>query len=248
MKRRMASGRVVWIPGRLHRLARVAAAVLALLAATGLALRASEATRTRPFDHDRHQSIACTACHGAGERHRTNLVRTARDCAVCHHAPDRQADCARCHGPGMLPATLAVPVSLSLSVWTDSRPRNLPFGHGAHTAVECRECHRAPVSLAVSRDCAACHEQHHRPTAQCATCHAVPERGAHPPEAHLSCAGAGCHASAVAPPPTLSRALCLTCHDEQRAHEPRGDCAACHQIPEPAGDDAASDPGARGAP
>lgn len=277
----MVPRRVLRIPGRLHRFARVAAGVLVLLAATDLTLRGSEATgpaadpvlqspepvsyspaesstlpatrsphgtESRPFDHDRHQSIACTDCHGAGERHRTNLVRTARDCAACHHAPDRQADCARCHEPETLPAAHAVPVSLSLSVWLAPRPRILPFRHGNHIAVECRECHRAPVSRAVSRDCAACHEQHHRPAAQCATCHAVPERGAHPPETHLSCAGAGCHAPAVAPPPTLSRALCLTCHGEQRVHEPQGNCAACHQIPAPASGVAAWDPGGGGAP
>jgi hypothetical protein len=95
----------------------------------------------------------------------------------------------------------------------------------------CGDCHRADVTLQVDRECASCHASHHTATAECAACHVPAKAGVHNADVHLSCAGSGCHASAAAPSPTLSRNLCLTCHAAQRTHEPGGVCAECHHIP-----------------
>jgi hypothetical protein len=190
----------------------------------------------RPFEHRRHERVSCRSCHGTGAEHRTILVRTPRDCAGCHHDERRAQACADCHGTERLPQPAPVAAAMSLSVWDSARTRALPFNHDVHArggaGLTCRDCHRTPVTLARDRACASCHTEHHRPEATCATCHLPTKQGTHTPEVHLSCAGAGCHAPAVAPPPTLSRTLCLTCHAAQKEHEPGGTCAACHRIPD----------------
>jgi hypothetical protein len=186
---------------------------------------------TRPFGHERHEAVSCTACHGAGEQHRTLLVRTPRECAACHHDLTRAVTCTGCHSTGTLPEPGTLLHELSLSISADTRTRALPFGHVLHAGVACLECHRAPVTLAMDRSCGSCHESHHRPEAECAACHSPSQQPVHGVDVHLSCAGAGCHAPHVAPRPTLSRSLCTVCHAAQRTHEPDGVCAACHLIP-----------------
>jgi hypothetical protein len=185
----------------------------------------------RPFDHARHERLSCGACHGAGELHRTLTVRTARDCAACHHDPRRGGACAVCHAAPARAEARGVSAPLSLTVWEAPRTRTLPFNHRVHGNLACGGCHGTPVTLEVDRKCGSCHLEHHRPEADCAACHPAPAPAAHPAEAHLGCGGSGCHAPEVAPSPTLSRSLCLTCHLGQRAHEPGRACAACHEIP-----------------
>ena len=189
----------------------------------------------RPFEHRRHERVSCRACHGAGERHRTLFVRTARDCASCHHDARRGMSCGACHAPGELAAATMVAARLTLTVRDSSTVRPLPFRHTVHVAagkLACTTCHATPVTLARNRECASCHADHHLAAADCSSCHAAPRAGAHDARAHLSCTGAGCHAASVAPPPTLSRSLCLTCHVAQRDHERGGSCAACHRVPD----------------
>ncbi len=183
----------------------------------------------RRFEHRRHERLTCTSCHGTGENHRTILVRTPADCASCHHDAARAQACSDCHREGP-PAARPVAVSMSLTVWDSTRTRVLPFSHDIHAALVCRECHNTPVTLAPKRECASCHTQHHRPEATCTTCHVPARAGVHGLSVHLSCAGSGCHASEVAPAPPLSRALCLTCHTQQRGHEPGRTCTDCHWI------------------
>ena len=195
----------------------------------------SPGARRRPFEHGRHERVSCTACHGSGERHRTVLVRTPQDCASCHHDAQRARSCNGCHSTRSLPPPGTVTVPLALTVGDTVVRRALPFRHDVHvrpgSGVTCRDCHTTPVTLAMSRDCGSCHAPHHRPEATCASCHAPVREGVHRATAHRSCSGAGCHATAVAPAPTLSRTLCLTCHAAQAQHEPGGACAACHAIP-----------------
>jgi hypothetical protein len=182
----------------------------------------------RPFEHARHEAVPCTACHGGGAEHRTITVRSPRGCASCHHAEASAHTCTACHSSPSLPEPGAVSRVLDLTVWNASRVRQLPFGHVVHAAVACRSCHATPVMLAMERGCGSCHESHHQPEASCAACHDAPLPGTHGARVHLTCAGAGCHASRVAPPPALSRELCLVCHGAQQQHEPGLECAHCH--------------------
>jgi hypothetical protein len=185
----------------------------------------------RSFEHGQHERLSCRECHGSGERHRSITVQTRRDCDACHHDPRRATGCGDCHLRTELSATRAVERTLALTVWEGSRSRSLPFAHETHGRIACHECHSTPVTLTTDRDCAACHADHHRPEASCATCHVATADGVHRAESHLSCAGSGCHAPSVAPAPAHSSNLCLMCHAEQLDHEVGGGCASCHQIP-----------------
>jgi len=139
----------------------------------------------RGFDHartgfplvGRHAQTACTACHRAG-------VRVRSECASCHqdsHQGQLGRDCQRCH---------------SATRWSDTRAfemhRNtrLPLT-GRHAMIDCTECHRRTGDrqfTAIPADCFSCHEaDYRRPTTHpdhtgatglhapfsrdCATCH-----------------------------------------------------------------------------
>jgi hypothetical protein len=188
---------------------------------------------SRPFDHGRHEDISCRSCHGSGASHRQLLVRSARDCAACHHSADMVQGCNACHADAQLAATRAVEVAVTVAGTRTTRV--LPFDHIVHLradrALQCRDCHVSPVTLAVERQCVSCHDRHHRPDATCANCHATIEQSVHVAETHLSCAAAGCHSARVVPAPGLSRSVCLACHVEMKAHRPDQPCAQCHQIP-----------------
>lgn len=186
----------------------------------------------RPFKHARHERLACTQCHGTGQQHGAVRVRTARDCAACHHDPRRGYACAACHDPARLPAR-AVPATMELTVWPEARMRPLPFDHAPHARVVCRSCHVAPVTLAPDAECRSCHLEHHRPEAECAQCHRESDPPAHRRESHLTCAGSACHAPMLRERLTMSRNLCLVCHTEQREHEPGRNCATCHILTRP---------------
>jgi hypothetical protein len=215
----------------------ISAALLMAGIAAPLHIRADrqipQPVATTPFEHSRHESIGCNRCHGTGERHRTLLLRTPQDCLACHHDAARAADCTACHERARLPEPGTVTTALELSVRAEVQPRALPFGHELHARVDCRDCHRTPVTLAMDRTCGSCHAEHHTAAAECQSCHVSPEPAVHDASAHLSCSGGGCHAALAAPSPILSRSLCLVCHDAQRNHEPEGDCARCHRIPDP---------------
>ena len=204
--------------------------------------RTARPTFRRPFEHSRHERVSCLECHGSGARHRTTLVRTPADCASCHHDEKRRFDCATCHSTPSLPNGRTIEAPMQFTVSDTSFTRSLPFGHRPHVAagspITCRDCHRAPVTLSMDRGCGSCHDRHHTSKANCSGCHQQPRAGVHRADVHLSCSGSagGCHARAVAPSPTLSRALCVTCHVEQKEHEPEGVCATCHKIPAPRAD------------
>lgn len=194
-----------------------------------LALTVS-ANAQRPFEHVRHEEVTCTTCHGSGDEHRTLLVRSAQDCAACHHSVTRGLDCTRCHSPTALPQARTVVQTVNIEAAAGTRELLLPFAHSVHTGESCRSCHDTGSILAVSRSCASCHE-HHRPEADCVRCHGTEVRTAHRSDAHLSCSTAGCHAGQRLPPIDASRSLCTMCHLAQQDHEPGGACAACHQVP-----------------
>jgi hypothetical protein len=203
---------------------------MVVLAAAAAAMRAPAEGRPRPFEHERHEAVPCTACHGTGDRHGVVLVRTALQCAACHHDPAQPRACTVCHAAADLPAPGSVSHSFESSLFGERRIRNLPFGHARHGELSCRSCHVAAVTLAPERSCSSCHVEHHGPAAECAACHQPAGNGVHGAGVHLSCSGAGCHAPGTAPSPTLSRSLCLACHAEQRSHEPGVPCAGCHLL------------------
>lgn len=200
-----------------------------------VARQGGDTARTnRPFEHTRHERVSCLECHGTGDRHATYLVRSARDCAGCHHDAQRGIACTTCHDRGGLRSPAPVTAAMVLA-GRGPATRRLSFQHGPHVGgeapVPCGDCHRAPVTLARERECNTCHAQHHRTASNCITCHETAAPGVHTREVHLSCAGSGCHAASAVPSPAESRTVCLACHRTQVDHEPGGSCARCHRIP-----------------
>lgn len=189
----------------------------------------------RPFEHSRHEGLACRGCHGAGAMHRVTRVQAPEGCDGCHHDPERGPACASCHAPAATAMPRTVRLSLPLRVTASPRTREVTFEHATHTEergqLACRECHGTPGSLRRGRACGSCHASHHEQPTECASCHGAPPTGVHGLDVHLGCGTSGCHAAERAPSPAQGRAACLYCHAAQREHEPGGTCAGCHRIP-----------------
>jgi len=201
-------------------------------AASGLPSSYSSAdTIPRPFVHHEHAVLSCEECHGRDGEHGVVTVRTPQQCAACHHDPARPWECGDCHPGEQYSPLRQVASTMSLTVRDEPFLRDLPFDHELHGTLECRECHTGPVMLAVERECASCHQDHHRPEADCARCHLPAEPGVHGLQVHLTCTSSGCHAGEAGERPALTRTLCLACHQEQRDHEPGLSCQGCHMVP-----------------
>jgi hypothetical protein len=120
-------------------------------------------------------------------------------------------------------------VLMRTSSKTPVRTRQVPFAHRTHRDLECKGCHTSGIKLAVVRDCQSCHSEHHTDERACGSCHSSP-KALHEREAHDGCGGAGCHTNATVLALTPSRAACLACHDDQKNHKPKRECAECHEV------------------
>ncbi|MGZ9247796.1 MAG: hypothetical protein ACXW61_18570, partial [Gemmatirosa sp.] len=192
--------------------------------------RATTGGRAPPFSHPIHRDVGCTSCHTSERRHGETLVRTARDCASCHHRADRATSCTGCHAEREPAAPTRVATRVTPAAGVAPRTRELPFAHTPHREVACRDCHTAPETLAVERTCASCHAEHHVPTATCVACHAGPVKAAHRLSAHEGCSASGCHVSAVGASLPPRRGVCLSCHQDMTQHRPGRECADCHRV------------------
>lgn len=181
----------------------------------------------RSFEHAKHRAVTCGVCHAVEQRHRSRRSWTAQDCAACHHGEDTPVGCTSCHERTDLAAPLRAATVMALSVWSDSRVRNLSFDHGLHGELGCLDCHQGGMTRP-PETCESCHENHHRPDAECARCHVPPDPAIHDLAAHGSCGGSGCHSVEATARPMLSRTSCELCHQEQREHQPGRSCAQCH--------------------
>jgi hypothetical protein len=184
----------------------------------------------RDFRHARHAAIPCGECHGLDERHRVRREWSARECSACHHGNATPASCTSCHEAASFTAPLLTTTPMALSVWEGPRTRQLWFEHVRHGEVGCLDCHQGGMSFPPEA-CSSCHEKHHRPDAECASCHVAPAPEVHGLAAHASCGGSGCHSAAATQRPMLSRPSCLVCHDDKRDHRPGRDCVRCHIMP-----------------
>ena len=184
------------------------------------------------FSHRLHRTVTCTACHTAEDAHGTIKIRTATDCAGCHHSKANQQRCTSCHGREELGGVRERTLPVKLSVWATARSRTLTFAHNHHAGIGCVSCHQGAPSFSALKSCDGCHRDHHDVERACASCHNLPvEAKAHDRRVHLTCEGAECHTSALLPRPVTARGVCIACHTQQVDHEPGGDCASCHLIP-----------------
>ena len=189
-------------------------------------------TGTVRFSHGDHKSETCASCHSSRVRHGELLVKSAADCARCHHTGAGRDQCATCHrGASLAPTALQTMQTYRLAVKNAAVTRRLPFDHQRHQSVTCVRCHSNPVSRAAEgAECASCHANHHRPDANCVACHAGANPiAAHKPGAHPNCASAACHGTRAANLPA-TREMCLMCHTNQTRHAPGKVCEQCHQV------------------
>ena len=181
------------------------------------------------ISHRRHRTVECTACHRSGERHGEVTVRTVRDCQSCHHAAEQKAACGACHQAAELREGFDIATRFEVSVRRDAEMRPVPFRHAWHTEVQCATCHTTPLTLASTASCASCHREHHVASAECRFCH-VGAKEDHTRQAHLGCAGSGCHSMRQPVALQETRNVCLTCHVDMVNHRAGRECAGCHEV------------------
>jgi len=191
------------------------------------------------FEHARHRAVACSGCHATGVHHGAMKVTKKEDCRSCHHTARAGVGCVYCHERSEVAAVQTrIRHRFDIQLGTVDPPvRDLPFDHGKHVRFACATCHTEGLGLrAGGASCSGCHEAHHQATSDCMQCHTKHVLGAHTRDAHLGCEGAGCHANVPAAIRSVprTRTFCLVCHQDQVQHEPGGNCALCHVLPEPA--------------
>ncbi len=189
------------------------------------------------FQHRRHTSLACLTCHDVHSSSRLTFS-PPRGCQICHHQAPDENRCPSCHTPDEVAGPRARTVTIAVR-GQSPRPRTVAFRHGSHASRPCSTCHTQPVSLEIGdsvRTCAGCHDDHHQAGRDCRGCHtegaAVAPPHAPPADAHAGCDA--CHANRTVARLTPDRALCLTCHAEQRDHQPAKECTTCHFLADPA--------------
>lgn len=185
---------------------------------------------TTRFRHDDHRTLDCQTCHETGQ---PTVTTNPRWCRECHHTGPRSARCETCHQAREYRARqLRATRSLKFSVADSAVRRTLPFRHEPHSELACSRCHTDPPALrATGAACSECHREHHRDEAECTACHVPAPTEAHPPEAHVTCTGSGCHSPAPFPEVPRGRNACLACHGEMSDHRPGRGCADCHVLP-----------------
>ncbi|HXL34041.1 MAG TPA: hypothetical protein VN953_03920 [Gemmatimonadales bacterium] len=185
------------------------------------------------FPHDRHKSLACITCHASQRQHARLTFQPPRGCDICHHQTPAKLDCSRCHSAAELAAPRPVTVKVAVS-GAPARGHSARFEHTAHRGAKCLDCHKTDVTLAAApavASCKACHDGHHAAARRCSACHAANSdeaREAHAPPEHGHLACDACHAAEIVTRLVPDRALCVTCHAEQRDHYASRECAVCH--------------------
>ena len=183
------------------------------------------------FPHVRHSRLACLTCHDLRAKGRALTFEAPRGCQICHHQRPAQADCASCHQPGELAATLPIQVAVAVPRH-DRRRRTVQFPHAKHDTLACTGCHVTPVTMAPAdsaRTCAGCHANHHAESRDCAACHRTAEITAPhqlPVQAHAACDA--CHTPATVARLVPTRSFCLACHQPQQDHYQPKECSNCH--------------------
>ncbi|MEZ4240381.1 MAG: hypothetical protein R3F59_30355 [Myxococcota bacterium] len=174
-----------------------------------------------------HRPLACDRCHTGPLETLTDDPSGRVGCVDCHEDPHESArgpDCGPCHSDAGW--------NVGLKTLEEHRT---PMD-GGHDGLACDDCHRHGENLDPVVPCSNCHTQAHGGTASdCAQCHEVagftPAKFDHGPctcafpGKHQTVACLECHAEFDF---TDTPTLCAGCHEQDRKHEPLGECARCH--------------------
>jgi len=181
----------------------------------------------------RHSGADCTFCH-ENARAISDFQNTPTECVACHQKDDAHggnfgSDCSVCHTPDN---------------W-----ENTSFDHnllafkleGAHTSVECEQCHANNVFKGTPTDCYSCHQKDDSHNGQfgtdCAVCHSPKSwqdatfdhnKAAFRLEGqHATVECQQCHVNSVYKGTPTD---CYSCHQKDDSHNGQfgTDCAACH--------------------
>lgn len=183
----------------------------------------------RPFKHKSHRDLVCTSCHSSDTKHGAVTVKTAADCQTCHHAADRARGCEGCHSRQSLAQPISGVQEVKLTVSTGIKSRPTRFLHPQHRDLECQSCHTKGPELAVMKDCASCHKEHHDVARECRACHQG-VKAQHERSVHQGCGASGCHQGAEYQNMPTARQVCLSCHVDMSNHKRGGECADCHKM------------------
>lgn len=168
-----------------------------------------------------HKALGCDKCHTAP------LGQMADACAECHddpHSSARGPDCGACHDDtGWLHDLKTLEAHVTAM-------------DGGHRGLTCEDCHLHGEHLRAKVPCARCHDRAHGGTASpCEDCHQV--QGFKPasfdhgpctcafPGKHQTVECLACHEGFRF---TDTPTLCSGCHEDDRPHQPLGECARCH--------------------
>jgi hypothetical protein len=199
---------------------------------------APDASPTDTFSHKQHRRLPCITCHTTTSPTRQLTFEPPRGCQICHHQRPASSECATCHQSDELAAPDPVTVSVSVPR-QPPRPREVPFLHEQHAKLACVDCHTTRVSLEPeppAATCAACHEEHHAPRLDCASCHRTTDvMAAHAPpiDAHQACDQ--CHTEQTVASLEPTRSFCLACHESETDHYSEKECTVCHLQASPEG-------------
>jgi len=193
--------------------------------------RTDTASPSDTFPHERHRRLACLTCHDLRSEERRLTFEAPRGCQICHHQRSAQPNCASCHQPSELAATLPEQVAVAVPRH-DPRRRTVQFPHAKHDTLACAGCHTTPVTMAPAdsvRTCAACHASHHAESRDCAACHrsaTITPPHQLPVQAHAACDA--CHTATTIARLVPTRSFCLACHQPQQDHYMPKECSTCH--------------------
>lgn len=194
------------------------------------ALQEFDHARTTFALQGRHAATKCVECHRPQQQvGRVARVGPDKSCATCHddaHAGKLGTSCATCHSADGWKKDLktlaahAIPTS------------------GGHQGLTCTDCHAKGRALEKASTCIDCHksdDQHGGVGVSCESCHTVagfkPAEHDHDdctcrfPGKHKTVSCLECHKAYKF---TGTPTLCSGCHDQQRTHEPLGECSRCH--------------------
>lgn len=203
------------------------------------------------FDHgstrfplaDKHEGLACVACHKTASPQANDFRGLKTSCNTCHqdvHQGELGSSCEQCHTTR----------SFAVAAFTHARQR--PFFAGQHTSLTCAQCHintmkpartSGPVLLRVgftttSSTCVSCHKDVHlgQVNNTCENCHSVDA-------ADFAVTGFAHAATSFPLTGKHGAVLCEKCHKVETGTFPSGsgttrrltgigtECATCHTDP-----------------
>ena len=181
--------------------------------------------RTHPDNIGHTLYPGCFRCHEGNHVSRDGKV-IRKDCKLCHTIIAQETKVPK-------PAEFAAAEKFNHPWPLRGKHAQLRCNQchwrGRGLVPECTTCHVQPAGAPMAFPCAQCHlkEQSLKPTAACSTCHPARD-GLHLKPTHSAAECTTCHLPHEWK--AAKREVCLACHQDKSAHNPKGICRDCHQF------------------